>query len=115
MPTAALLLLPVFATIASAMFWQALYATVLRQIFGTWPDARDAFVGRGSWISFSRRFGRAYALGALALAFAWILLGAHLVPNTAIGAWLLFAPAILLIVASVVLAALVVCRWVVDE
>lgn len=115
MPTAALLLLLVFAAIASAMFWPAVYATVFRQIFRAWPDARDAFVGRGSWISFSRRFGKTYALGALALAFAWIVLGAHLVPDTVVGAWLLFAPAILLIVASVVLAALVVCRWVVDE
>jgi len=115
MPPAALFLLLVFAAVASAMFWPALYATALRQVFRTWPDARDAFVGHGGWISFSRRFGRTYALGALALAFAWIFLGAHLVPNTTVGAWLLFAPAILLIVASVVLAALVVCRWVVDE
>ena len=115
MPPVAVFLLLVFAAIASAMFWPAVYATTLRQIFRTWPDARDAFVGRGSWISFSRRFGRTYALGALALTFAWILLGAHLVPDTTVGAWLLFAPAILLIVASIVLAALVVCRWVADE
>ena len=108
-------LLLVFAAFASAMFWPAVYGTALRKLFKTWPEARGALIGRGSWISFSRRFGRAYALAALALAFAWILLGARLVPNTAVGAWMLFAPAILLIVASVFLAALVVCRWVVDE
>ena len=108
-------LLLVFAAIGSAMFWPAVYGTALRKLLRTWPDARDAFVGRGSWISFSRRFGRTYALAGLAIAFAWILLGARLVPNTTVGVWLLFAPAILLIVASVFLAALVVCRWVVDE
>jgi hypothetical protein len=115
MPTVVLALLFVFAAIASAMFWPAVYGTALRKLFRTWPDARDAFVGRGSWISFSRRFGRTYALAALAIAFAWMLLGARLVPDTTAGAWLLFAPTILLIVASVFLAALAVCRWVVDE
>ena len=112
---AALLLLLVFAAVASAMFWPAVYGTALRELFRTWPDARDAFVDRGSWISFSRRFGRPYALAALAIAFAWIFIGARLVPNTTVGAWLLFGPAILLIVASVFLASLIVCRWVVDE
>ena len=53
---------------AGAMFWPAIYATLFRQTFRAWPDARDAFVGRGSWISFSRRFGWPYAIGALALA-----------------------------------------------
>jgi hypothetical protein len=110
-----LTLLLVFAAIASALCWPAVYGTALRKLFRTSPDARDAFVGRGSWISFSRRFGRAYSLAALAVALAWILLGARLVPNTTVGVWLLFVPAILLIVASVFLAALVVCRWVVDQ
>ena len=108
-------LLLVFAAIASAMFWPAVYGTALRNFFRTWPDAREAFVGRGSWVSFSRRFGRPYALAALALAFVWILLGSRVVPNTTVGAWLLFAPAILLIVAGVFLVALIVCRWIVDE
>jgi hypothetical protein len=111
----ALALLLVFAAVTSAMFWPAVYAAALRQLFRTWPDARDAFVGRGSWISFSRRFGRTYALGSLVLALAWIAVGARLTPDTRFGALLLFAPAMLLIVASVVLAALVVCRFVVDE
>jgi hypothetical protein len=115
MPFAVLSLLLVFVAIASAMFWPAVYGAALRELFRTWPDARDAFVGRGSWISFSRRFGRTYALATLALAFAWILLGANLAPDTTVGVWLLFAPAIVLIVASVFLAALVVCRWAVDE
>lgn len=110
-----LILLLMFAAIASAMFWPAVYGTALRKLFRTWPDARDAFVGRGSWISFSRRFGRAYALAALTIAFAWILLGTRVVPNTTVGVWMLFVPAILLIVTSAFLAALVVCRWVVDE
>jgi hypothetical protein len=115
MPSAVLTLLLVFAAIASAMFWPALYGNALRKLFRTWPDARDSFVGRGSWISFSRRFGKTYALAALATAFVWMLLGARFVPDTIVGAWLLFAPAILLIVVSVFLTALVVCRWVVDE
>jgi hypothetical protein len=110
-----LFLLLAFVAIASATLWPALYAAAIRERFRTWPEARDAFVGSGSWISFSRRFGRAYALGAFALAFAWIFAGAHSVPDTTVGAWLLFGPAILLIAVSVVLAALAVCRWVVDE
>ncbi len=110
-----LTLLLVFTATASAVFWPAVYGAGLRKLFRNWPDARNAFVGRGSWVSFSRRFGRTYALMALAVAFAWILLGARLIPDTIVGAWLLFAPAILLMVGSVLLAALVVCRWVVDE
>ena len=115
MPHAALLLLLLFAGLAAGMFWPAFGATALRQIFRNWPDARDTFVGRRGWISFSRRFGRIYALGAFALAFAWILVGGRLVPHTTVGAWLLFAPAFLLLVVSVTLAALVVLRWVVDD
>ena len=84
-------------------------------MFRAWPDARDAFVGGGSWISFSRRFGRAYAIGAMVLAFAWIFVGGAILPNTENGAWLLFGPAILLTGIGVGLGALVVCRWVVDE
>ncbi len=110
----ALVLLLVFAAIASAALWPALYASGLRELFKAWPEARDAFVGGGAWISFSRRFGKAYALGALALAFGWILVGARLVPDTTVGAWLLFGPAILLMVVSVALATLVVCRWIVE-
>jgi hypothetical protein len=115
MLTVGLLLLLTFAAIASATLWPALYATAIRELFRTWPAAKAAFVARGSWISFSRRFGRAYALGAFVLAFAWIFIGAHMVPGTAIGAWLLFGPTFLLGAVSVALAALVVCRWVVDE
>jgi hypothetical protein len=115
MPAWTLLLLLVFAAFVSAIFWPAVYAMAFRQMFRAWPDARDAFVGRGSWLSFSRRFGRAYAVGALALAFAWILVGSRLLPDTTIGAWLLFGPAILLIAVAVSLGALVVCRWAVDD
>jgi hypothetical protein len=113
MLTVTLLLL--FATVASATLWPTLYANAARELFRAWPSARDAFVGRGYWISFSRRFGRAYALGAVTLGFAWIFTAAHVVPDTPVGAWLLFGPAILLIVVGAMLAALVVCRWAVDE
>jgi hypothetical protein len=111
----ALLVLLLVAAIASAMFWPEAYGTALRELFRTWPDARDAFVGRGSWISFSRKFGRAHAFAALAMASAWIVFGARLVPDTTAGVWLLFGPAILLMVVGVVLAALFFCRWIVDE
>jgi hypothetical protein len=46
----ALVLLLIVAGCAGAMFWPTIYATIFRQTFRAWPDARDAFVGRGSWI-----------------------------------------------------------------
>lgn len=111
----AVIFLLVLVAFASAIFWPAAYGTALRDFFRTWPDARAAFIGGGAWISFSRKFGKAYALAALALAFAWILAGAGLAPDTTAGAWLLFGPAILLILVAIGLAGLVVCRWIVDE
>ena len=111
----ALMLLLMAAAFVGALFWPAIYATALRQMFRAWPDARESFVGRGSWIAFSRKFGRTYAIGAIALAFAWIFLGGSIVPDTEVGAWLLFGPAIFLMVIGVSLGALVVCRWIVDE
>jgi hypothetical protein len=110
-----LLLFLLLLAIASAALWPALYATAAREVFRAWPEARDAFVGGGAWIPFSRKFGKAYALGALLLAFTWVVAGAGLVPNTTAGAWLLFGPAILLMAVGVILAMLVVVRWVVDE
>jgi hypothetical protein len=111
----ALMLLLMAAAFAGAMFWPAIYATAFRQMFRAWPDARESFIGRGSWIAFSRKFGRAYAIGSIVLAFAWIFLGRSIVPNTQVGAWLLFGPALLLIAIGVSLGVLVVCRWIVDE
>lgn len=115
MLTDILLLSLLFVVIASAALWPALYATAARELFRAWPEARDVLVGGGAWIPFSRRFGRAYALGALLLAFAWIVAGTGLVPDTTAGAWLLFGPAILLIAIGTILAMLVVARWVVEE
>jgi hypothetical protein len=110
-----LLLFLLLMAIASAALWPALYATAARELFRAWPEARDAFVGGGAWIALSRRFGKAYALGALLLAFTWVVASAGLVPNTTAGAWLLFGPAILLMAIGIILAMLVVVRWVVDE
>lgn len=110
-----MLLFLLLVAIASAALWPALYATAVREIFRAWPEARDAFVSGGAWVPFSRRFGKAYALGALLLAFTWVVAGAGLVPNTTAGAWLLFGPAILLMAIGIILAMLVVVRWVVDE
>ncbi len=115
MASVGLLALLLLAAAAAAAFWPGLYAATFRQLFRAYPEARDAFVGRGSWISFSRKFGRAYALGSLVLAATWILGGAALLPDTPVDAWLIFAPAILLIAVGVSLLALVVCRWIVDE
>jgi hypothetical protein len=115
MQSAALALLLAVGAIASALLWPALFATAFRQLLRAWPDARNAFVGRGSWISFSRRFGIGYAIVALVLAFGWVVIGAHLVPNSPIGALLLFGPSFLLLIVGVCLGALVVSRWVVDN
>jgi hypothetical protein len=97
------------------MFWPAVFATSFRRMLQAWPGLRQAFVGNGAWIAFSRKFGRIYAIGAVVLAFAWMFLGRSIVPNTNVGAWLLFGPAMLLLVIGVSLGALVVCRWIVDE
>jgi hypothetical protein len=109
------LLFLLLVAVASAVLWPALYATAVRKLFRAWPEARDAFVGGGALLTFSRRFGKAYAFGALLPAFTWVVAGAGLVPNTTAGAWLLFGPEILLMAIGIVLAILVVVRQVVDE
>jgi hypothetical protein len=110
-----LLFLLLLAGVVSVVLWPALVATAAREFLRNWPDVRETFVGRGSWVSFSRRFGRSYAIAALAIAFAWTAIGACLVPDTMVGVWLLFVPVVLLVVTGVVLGALAICRWIVDE
>ena len=115
MPQLALVLLLVVVTFAGGLFWPAIWAFGLRILFRSMPEAREAFVGNGSWIRFSRRFGRAYAIASFALAFSWFITAISIAPNTEFGAWLIFGPTILFFLIGVLLGGLVVLRWVVDE
>jgi hypothetical protein len=82
-------------------------------MFRRWPEARAAFVGRGSWIT--KRFGLPWIVGFLIAPFAWLFGGTKLVPNTEIGAWLLFGPALISLVVGVGLGALRIMRAIADE
>ena len=115
MPSSQLLLVLIGAALVGAAFVPTLIAVALRRIFRVWPDAREAFIGRGAWIALSRRFGPGYAVGASGLALAWFCLGISILPDTQLGAWLLFGPTVLLAGASLALGALAACRWIVDE
>jgi hypothetical protein len=115
MSSIALVLLLLVVGLAGALLSPTLYAKALREMFRSTPEAREAFVGSGSWIGFSRRFGLPYAIGALALAVAWIVVGSSTVPDTELGAWLLFGPTMLLGTVGICLGALVVCRRMVER
>jgi hypothetical protein len=97
--------------------WKVLPPTlfVVRDVLRNDPAAREAFVGKGNWIAISRRFGVPYVASAFVASLGWLLLVAQLVPDTALGAWLLFAPAIAFIILGVLLGALRVARWMADE
>ena len=88
---------------------------VVRDVLRSDPAAKEAFVGQGAWIDFSRRFGPPYAAGAFASSLGWIAVGPYLIPDTKLGAWLLFIPAIVLMIVGVCLGAHCVARWVADD
>jgi len=94
-----------------AMLVPGASALAMRAAFRRLPEARQAFVGGGRWIAFSRRFGAPYAVGAIAAGFIWIWLANGFVPNTSLGAWLLFGPAMLSLFVGVGLGGLAVARW----
>jgi hypothetical protein len=77
-----------------------------------WPELRKEWLGGGSWVAFSRRFGLPYAVAMIIGSFAWVLAAARFMPNTNSGVWLLFGPSISMLVVGVVLAALCTARWI---
>jgi len=94
------------------LFFSASAGTI-RDLFRQWPEARASFVGSGRWIGFSRRFGLRYAIPMLIAPFVWVVIAAKLVPDTDVGAWLIFGPAIAALAGGVILGGLVVMRWMV--
>lgn len=93
--------------------WKVLLPAILilRDVLRNDPSARKAFVGQGSWVDFSRRFGARYVFAAFAAAFVWILVAANVIPDTEIGAWLVFGPALACIALGGALGALCAVRW----
>jgi hypothetical protein len=71
-----------------------------------WPELRKVWLGNGSRVAFSRRFGLAYAIACIAGAFIWMLAALRFIPDTEAGAWLLFGPSMALIIVGVVLGML---------
>lgn len=89
-----------------------LLALVAREYATSWPELQKQWLGKGSWVSFSRRFGLPYAAAMILGAFAWVVAAARLVPNTSGGVWLLFGPSFTMLAIGVVLAALYLARWI---
>jgi hypothetical protein len=105
----------VLGGLAGAMLLPSVSAFTMRALFRQSPEAKRAFVGRGRWIAFSKRFGLPCVVGAVAAAFIWIWLAPRFLPDTEVGAWLLFGPAIFSMMLGVCLGALVIARWTVGD
>jgi hypothetical protein len=101
--------------LAASLIWPSLWAFGIRGLFRRWPDAKTSLTGNGRWIKFSRRFGLPYILALFATALVWVSVGAFLIPDTPVGAWVLFGPPIFCTALGSVLGMLRVSRWEVDE
>ena len=113
MTLAAIAVVIVLATLANLVIDRLTFTTVRDYVRGR-PELRGAWLGNGSWVAFSRRFGLAYAVACIAGAFIWMLAAAQFIPDTEAGAWLLFGPSIVLIIVGVALGVLYVARRVAD-
>lgn len=100
-------------SLAGTLLLPGIVAFAAREMFRRSPAATAAFIGPGSWIALSKRFGVRYAVAGLVAPFTWILVGPRFLPDTDLGAWLLFGPALLSIALGVSLGALAVARWMV--
>jgi len=87
---------------------------ILRNIFRNQSAVRTAWIGDGGWVALSRRLGLRYAIALVIASFAWIFVGGTILPDTEIGAWLLFGPSLLLLAAGVALGVLRGARWIAD-
>lgn len=113
--TVAMIVVLVIPPLAAAALWPSIFAFIFRDFLRSWPEARTSFIGNRAWIAFSRRFGLAYVFPLLIGPFIWVLVGMKFVPNTLAGAWFLFGPAIASLTLGIVLGALWILRWMVDE
>lgn len=91
-----------------------LLSIVARDYVTRWPRLRQAWLGKGSWVAFSRRFGMPYAAALLTSSLVWVLATAKLAPNTNTGVLLVFGPSMMMMIAGVVLAMLSIARRIGD-
>ncbi len=91
-----------------------LLVLVARDYVTSWPELRTAWVGKGSWVAFSRRFGLPYAVALAAGSFIWVLVSARIAPNTNVGVLLVFGPSMTMLVIGVALGILTVARRIGD-
>lgn len=92
----------------------AVLVLAARDYVTNWPELRKAWLGKGSWVAFSRRYGLPYALALVAAAFVWVLATAKIAPNTNVGVLLVFGPSITMLVVGVALGMLTVARRIDD-
>jgi hypothetical protein len=111
MTSVLLMALLVVGCLAASAFWPATWALSFRRLFRNRPAARETFRSGGRWIAFSKSFGPRYALASIIASFVWLFVGMKLIPDTGIGAWVLFGPCLILIAVGVTLAALSIARW----
>ncbi len=110
-----ILIVLIIGALVSFAFWPSLFAFAFRNILRDMPEAKTLFMGSGSWIAFSRRFGLPYVLALLVISFIWLPVGMRLLPDTDVGGWLLFGPMLVSMSLGVALGALRIMRWMVDE
>jgi hypothetical protein len=115
MAIAAVIALFILGLIVRVATWPGLYPTIFRQMLRQWPEAREAYIGDGKWVAFSKRFGWPYVIGAVLIAVSWYSIGLMTFPDTKFGFLLLFIPSMVMFLIAVVLGILIVCRWMVDE
>lgn len=109
-----LLVVLIVAGVARAILFPTVGAMSLKTLFRARPDARPPD-RTAAWVRFSRRFGAPYAIALIVISFAWAAVGGHFLPDTAFGAWLVLGPSLVTVAAGIVLGAMAVVRWAMDD
>jgi hypothetical protein len=111
----AIIVIGLLVVVANGLFADTAWAYTLREMIRGTPGTREMWIGDGRWVAFSKRFGSAYGIAAVAIAFLWVLAGTAVLPDTVLTFWLIFGPSLVLLVIGVVILMLRFGRWLGDE
>jgi hypothetical protein len=114
MTAAVIFVFVVVVGIAGRIVIGDMFLSATREIMRSSPEARQAFIAAGGWACFSRKFGLPYAIALIVGGFVWLVVCGKLVPDTNLGAWIIFGPSFTMLILGALLGTLWAARRVVD-